>query len=116
MLFLSPANLYIRGMRAKYQQIIGSLRCLLKGDRYISYFDMYYVLWTNTGSEEKTRQMINEFADPALFTRCLIPYRLKRHYFKGKSHIAKLILFPSYVFIETDRIKAAYGRHLLPAS
>ena len=40
MLFLSPANLYIRGMRAKYQQIIGSLRCLLKGDRYISYFDM----------------------------------------------------------------------------
>ena len=66
---------------------------------------MYYVLWTNTGSEEKTRQMINEFADPALFTRCLIPYRLKRHYFKGKSHIAKLILFPSYVFIETDHIK-----------
>ena len=66
---------------------------------------MYYVLWTSTGREEKTRQMINEYADPALFTRCLIPYRLKRHYYKGKSHIAKLILFPSYVFIETDHIK-----------
>ena len=66
---------------------------------------MYYVLWTSTGREEKTRQMIYEFADPSLYSRILIPYRLKRHYYKGRSHIAKLILFPSYVFIETDRIK-----------
>ena len=66
---------------------------------------MFYVLWTNTGREEKTRQMIHTYADPALYSRCVIPYRLKRHYFKGKSHIAKLILFPSYVFVETDRIK-----------
>ncbi len=49
--------------------------------------------------------MISDFADPSLYSRILIPYRLKRHYYKGKSHIAKLILFPSYVFIETDRIK-----------
>lgn len=66
---------------------------------------MYYVLWTSTGKEEKTRQMISDFADPSLYFRCLIPYRLKRHYYKGKSYIAKLILFPSYVFIETDHIK-----------
>lgn len=66
---------------------------------------MFYVLWTNTGSEEKTRQMIYTYADPSLYTRVAIPYRLKRHYYKGKSHIAKLILFPSYLFIETDRIK-----------
>ena len=66
---------------------------------------MFYVLWTNTGQEEKMRQMIYEFADPALYTRCLIPYRLKRHYYKGKSHLVKLILFPSYLFIETDHIK-----------
>ena len=66
---------------------------------------MFYVLWTNTGNEEKTRQMIYEFADPALYTRCLIPYRLKRHYFGGGSRLVKLILFPSYIFIETDRIK-----------
>ena len=66
---------------------------------------MWYVLWTNTGREEHTRQMIYNYADPALYSRCAIPYRLKRHYFKGKSHIAKLILFPSYVFIETDSVK-----------
>ena len=66
---------------------------------------MFYVLWTSTGNEEKTRQMIYKFADPALYTRCVIPYRLKRHYYKGKSHVVKLILFSSYIFIETDHIK-----------
>ena len=66
---------------------------------------MYYVLWTNTGQEEKTRQMIYEFADPALYTRCLIPYRLKRHYFGATNRLVKIILFPSYIFIETDHIK-----------
>ena len=66
---------------------------------------MYYVLWTNTGNEEKTRQMIHEYADPALYSRCMIPYKLKRHYFGGKSKLVKLILFPSYIFIETDHIK-----------
>ena len=66
---------------------------------------MYYVLWTNTGSEEKTRQMIYDFADPSLYTRCLIPYRLKRHYHGSASKLVKIILFPSYIFIETDKIK-----------
>ena len=66
---------------------------------------MWYVLWTSTGQEEKTRQKIYDFADPAFYTRVAIPYRLKRHYYKGKSRIVKLILFPSYVFIETDCIK-----------
>ena len=65
---------------------------------------MYYVLWTNTGREEKTRQMIYQYADSALYTRCAIPYRLKKHYYKGKSQIVKLMLFPSYIFIETNHI------------
>ena len=67
---------------------------------------MYYVLWTNTGKEEKTRQMIYTYADSALYSRCLIPYRVKRHYYGGSSKLVKLILFPSYLFIETDDIKA----------
>ena len=65
---------------------------------------MWYVLWTSTSREENTRQMINTYADPALYSRCAIPYRLKRHWYKGKSRLVKLILFPSYVFVETDRI------------
>ena len=66
---------------------------------------MWYVLWTSTGSEEKSRQMILTNADPDLYTRCAIPYRLKRHYYKGKSHVVKLLLFPSYIFVETEKIK-----------
>ena len=66
---------------------------------------MYYVLWTNTGGEEKTRQMIHSYADPELYTRCVIPYRLKRHYFGHSSKLMKILLFPSYLFIETDHIK-----------
>ena len=66
---------------------------------------MYYVLWTTTGKEEKTRQMISEFVDHALYTRCVIPYKLKRHYFGSKSELVKMLLFPSYVFVETERIE-----------
>ena len=66
---------------------------------------MYYVLWTNTGREENTRQMIHQYADSSLYSRCMIPYRLKRHYYHGSSKLVKIILFPSYLFIETDTIK-----------
>ena len=66
---------------------------------------MYYVLWTNTGQKKKTRQMIYQYADSALYSRIVIPYRLKRHYYNRTSRIVKLILFPSYIFIETDHIE-----------
>lgn len=66
---------------------------------------MWYVLWTSTGREESARRMIQNYVYPALYSRCMIPYRLKRHYFRGSSRIVKLIFFPSYVFIETDNIK-----------
>ena len=66
---------------------------------------MWYVLWTNTGREEKTRQMIYKYVDPALYSRCMIPYRLKRHYFGRSSSLVKIILFPSYIFVETDNIQ-----------
>ena len=66
---------------------------------------MYYVLWTNAGKEEKTRQMIQNNADKSLYKRCLIPYRVKRHYFGSASKLVKMIHFPSYLFIETDNIK-----------
>lgn len=67
---------------------------------------MYYVLWTSTGNEESTRQMIKNYVDPALYSRCIIPYRLKRHFHGGKSEIVKMILFPSYIFVETDSIES----------
>ena len=65
---------------------------------------MWYVLWTKEGEEEKTRVMINSHIDHRLFTRCIVPYRKKREFHDGKSVIVQKLLFPSYVFIETDDI------------
>ena len=65
---------------------------------------MWYVLWTNTGNEEKTRQMIYEYANTNLYSKIAIPYRLKRHWHNGKSRIVKMLLFPSYLFIESENI------------
>ena len=42
---------------------------------------------------------------PPLYSCIAIPYRLKRHYYNHTSRIVKLLLFPSYIFIETERIE-----------
>ena len=65
---------------------------------------MWYVLWTTEGNEENTRQMIDAHVDHSLFTRCVVPYRKKREFFGSRSVIVQKLLFPSYVFIETDRV------------
>lgn len=65
---------------------------------------MWYVLWTTAGTEEKTREMVNAHVDHSLFTRCIVPYRRKREIHRGISMFVTKLLFPSYVFIETDRI------------
>lgn len=66
---------------------------------------MWYVIWTTTGKEENTREMVNTYVDSSLYTRCVIPYKRKKHYHGGKSEIITQIVFPSYVFVETDRIE-----------
>ena len=66
---------------------------------------MWYVLWTTTGTEEKTRDMVNGYVDPSLYSRCIVPYRRKREIHRGISMFVNKLLFPSYLFIETDRIK-----------
>ena len=66
---------------------------------------MWYVLWTKSGEEEKTRNMVNAHVDRSLFTRCIVPYRRKREIHRGISMFVNKLLFPSYVFIETEYIK-----------
>ncbi len=66
---------------------------------------MWYVLWTTTGREESTREMVQTRIDPKLFSRVAVPYKRKKFYRAGKGEIVTTILFPSYVFVETDRIE-----------
>ena len=72
---------------------------------------MWYVLWTNKGDEEKTRRMINDHVDRDLFTRCIVPYCRKREFFRGASTFVEKLLFPSYVFIETNNI-SDFANHM----
>ncbi len=65
---------------------------------------MWYVLWTTVGNEEKMREMVNSHIDHALFTRCIVPYRRKREIHRGISIFVNKLLFPSYVFVETNQI------------
>ena len=66
---------------------------------------MWYVLCMKTADDEKTRNMVNTHVDHSLFTRCIVFYRRKREIHRGISMFIEKLLFPSYVFGETDRIK-----------
>ena len=66
---------------------------------------MWYVIWTTTGREEYTRDLIQKFVLPDLYNRLVIPYRRKKHFQNGKSFIVENIVFPSYLFVETNCIK-----------
>ena len=65
---------------------------------------MWYVLWTKAGDEKKTRSMVNNFVDHSLFTRCIVPYRRKREIHNGVSMFVEKLLFPSYIFVESNNI------------
>lgn len=66
---------------------------------------MWYVLWTDVGKEEKTKTHVKNHVDSSLYTHCKILYRRKRHFFQGESELVTLLLFPGYIFIETDNVK-----------
>ena len=66
---------------------------------------MWYVLWTYSGKEEKTKAYVKKHIDSSLYSRCMVLYRKKRHFYRGESEIATLLLFPGYLFVETYNVK-----------
>ncbi|MBQ9891098.1 MAG: antiterminator LoaP [Firmicutes bacterium] len=76
---------------------------------------MWYVIWTYTGQEEKTRGYIERFVDPSLYSRCAIPYMAKIEKHGGIRVKVEKLLFPSYVFVLTDHIdEFADALHRIP--
>lgn len=69
---------------------------------------MWYVIWTITGREEKLRQEITGRLPEQLFSKCRIPCRMESRKKDGKRIEVKKVLFPGYLFIETDDIEAVY--------
>ena len=76
---------------------------------------MWYVIWTYTGQEEKTKGYIEKFVDPQLFSRCAVPYMSKVEKRFGQRVVVQKLMMPSYVFVETDHIEAfADALHRIP--
>ena len=76
---------------------------------------MWYVIWTYTGQEEKTKSYIEKFMEPQLYTRCAVPYITKLEKHSGKWVKVEKLLIPSYVFVETERVEDfADSLHRIP--
>ena len=76
---------------------------------------MWYVIWTYTGQEEKTKSYIEKFVDPELFSHCAVPYMSKIEKRAGKRVIVQKLMMPSYVFVDTERIEDfADALHRIP--
>lgn len=69
---------------------------------------MWYVIWTATGREEELKTEIISNISKELFLKCWIPCRMERRKKSGKWIDVKRVLFPGYLFIETDNIEAIY--------
>ncbi len=70
---------------------------------------MWYVIWTRAGQEEQCKSVINKKCDPATYRRLIVPKNeIKKKY--GREWISEVhILFPSYVFVETESIEEFAG-------
>ncbi|MCM1467216.1 MAG: antiterminator LoaP [Alistipes sp.] len=69
---------------------------------------MWYVIWTITGREEQLKQEITRRLPKELYSKCRIPCRVESRKKDGKRIDVKRVLFPGYLFIETDDIEAVY--------
>lgn len=66
---------------------------------------MWYVLWTTAGTEEKTRNMIDDHVKRSILTRSIVPYQRTREIHKKIRMFVDKLMFLSYVFVETDHIR-----------
>ena len=63
---------------------------------------MWYVIWTLTGKENMLIGRIQSDLPDELYRRCWSPVRMERQKHKGELIDVEKILFPGYVFIDTD--------------
>lgn len=69
---------------------------------------MWYVVWTVTGKEESARTEIGKMLPQESYSRCFIPKR-KESRKRGTERIkVDRILFPGYLFIETDDAETVF--------
>ena len=65
---------------------------------------MWYVIQTQTGKEEKIKQLIEARVPGEFYEDVRIIYYESKRKYEGKWHLEKKTMFPGYLFIVTDRI------------
>ena len=68
----------------------------------------YYVIQVTSGGEYRTLKIIKEIISDELITSAYIPKMKKYKKYRGDWHTVEEILFPGYIFIETDNIRELY--------
>lgn len=63
---------------------------------------MWYVIQVFSGRENLTKQMCQTLVKDNAIRQCFIPFSEKKFKYKGKWITTQVVLFPGYLFIETE--------------
>lgn len=69
---------------------------------------MWYVIQVRTGSEDNIRLQCEKNISPNILKDCFIPYYEERRHLKGEWRTLKKILFPGYVFLDSEEFRASF--------
>lgn len=66
---------------------------------------MWYVIQTVSGMEEKCMQQCKIYIDKKDYDEIFVPQYIDKKHFKKEWHEIKKVLFPGYVFVDTEAIE-----------
>jgi transcriptional antiterminator NusG len=66
---------------------------------------MWYVIHTITGKEWECLQQCKDYVDKEYYQNIFIPQYILHRHFKKEWHEIKKVLFPGYLFIDTEQIE-----------
>ena len=63
---------------------------------------MWYVVWTETGTEAELKNKIENEIPKDLYRECRLPTRTEQQKWNGEVKEVTKLLFPGYLFLDTD--------------
>ncbi len=69
---------------------------------------MWYVMQVRTGREEETISMVHRYTTDSHMGVLFLPKYEQKKKFAGAWHLVQALLFPGYVFVETEEIEKFY--------
>lgn len=69
---------------------------------------MWHVMQVKSGKEEDILRLIERALAGEFIVQCFLPYYERKRKYRGIWRVEQAVLFPGYVFVETDNIKELY--------